>query len=287
MGVRGEVFSNKIILPNRTYFFNVKENRMGDLFLNIVESKNRDNGGFERQSVILFAEDLQAFLKGFDESLKALEKAVREKRRGDSGKSKSPGAASSDDEPRGRRFPAGDSENRKPRARKFDDNESGRGKSGFGKNKSEFGSRTRKDADSPGRTFDRERPGRGVSRRNSDSDNSRSNRRYPDSDETRPSNRRSQSRPSDDNPRRYDKPGRKPDSGSFGRGSSDRSRSDRPRSDYPRTDRPRSDRSGSDRPRSDRPRSDRSGSDRPRSDRSRSERGQGSKRVVVRRKPDR
>jgi len=80
MGVRGEIFSTRIILPNRTYFFNVKENRMGDLYLNIVESKNRETGGFERQSVILFADDLQEFLKGFDESLKVMEKAVRDKR---------------------------------------------------------------------------------------------------------------------------------------------------------------------------------------------------------------
>jgi len=81
MGIRGELFSTKVILQNRTYFFNVKENRLGDLYLNIVESKNRDEGGFERQSVILFAEDLTEFLQGFDESLKVLEKAVREKRR--------------------------------------------------------------------------------------------------------------------------------------------------------------------------------------------------------------
>jgi hypothetical protein len=80
MGIRGEIFSNRVMLPNRTYFFNVKENRMGDIYLNIVESKNRDNGGFERQSVILFADDLQEFLKGFDESLKVLEKTVRDKR---------------------------------------------------------------------------------------------------------------------------------------------------------------------------------------------------------------
>jgi hypothetical protein len=80
MGVRGELFSTRIILPNRTYFFNVKENRMGDLYLNIVESKNRETGGFDRQSVILFADDLQQFLKGFDESLKVMEKAVREKK---------------------------------------------------------------------------------------------------------------------------------------------------------------------------------------------------------------
>ncbi|MDR2111322.1 MAG: DUF3276 family protein [Spirochaetaceae bacterium] len=81
MGIRGELFSSKVVLPNRTYFFNVKENRMGDLYLNIVESKNRETGGFDRQSVILFADDLQEFLKGFDESLRILEKAAREKRR--------------------------------------------------------------------------------------------------------------------------------------------------------------------------------------------------------------
>lgn len=82
MGVRGELFSTRIILQNRTYFFNVKENRLGDLYLNIVESKNKETGGFERQSVVLFAEDLQDFLKGFDESLRIMEKAVREQRRG-------------------------------------------------------------------------------------------------------------------------------------------------------------------------------------------------------------
>ena len=79
MGVRGELFSTKVSLPNRTYFFNVKENRLGDLYLNIVESKNKDEGGFDRQSVILFAEDLQEFLKGFEDSLRVLEKAVRDK----------------------------------------------------------------------------------------------------------------------------------------------------------------------------------------------------------------
>ena len=81
MGLRGELFSTRVMLPNRTYFFNVKENRMGDLYLNIVESKNRETGDFDRQSVILFADDLQEFLKGFDESLRVLEKEMRERRR--------------------------------------------------------------------------------------------------------------------------------------------------------------------------------------------------------------
>jgi hypothetical protein len=81
MGIRGELFSTKLILPNRTYFLNVKENRIGDLYLNIVESKNKETGGFERQSIIVFADDLPSFLGEFDKSLKVLEKAVREQKR--------------------------------------------------------------------------------------------------------------------------------------------------------------------------------------------------------------
>jgi hypothetical protein len=103
MGIRGEVFSTKVILQNRTYFFNVKENRLGDLYLNIVESKNRDTGGFDRQSVILFADDLTEFLQGFDESLKVLEKAVKEKRR--AAPRKAPSEARGDGEGRESRPP--------------------------------------------------------------------------------------------------------------------------------------------------------------------------------------
>ena len=99
MGVRGELFTTKIALQNRTYFFNVKENRLGDYYLNIVESKNRDEGGFDRQSVILFAEDLEEFLRGFDESLRVLEKAAREKRRLSSGRRESAHKTESEDPP--------------------------------------------------------------------------------------------------------------------------------------------------------------------------------------------
>ncbi|MDR0786001.1 MAG: DUF3276 family protein [Treponema sp.] len=80
MGIRGEIYSTKVQLPNRTYFFNVKENRLGDLYLNVVESKNKDEGGFERQSVVVFAEDLVQFLGGFEEALRVMDKAGREKR---------------------------------------------------------------------------------------------------------------------------------------------------------------------------------------------------------------
>ncbi|MDR1506964.1 MAG: DUF3276 family protein [Treponema sp.] len=104
MGIRGEVFSTKLLLQNRTYFFNVKENRMGDLYLNIVESKNKDSGGFERQSVIIFSDDLPAFLGEFDKSLRVLEKAAREQGRNPSpGGAKSPRNAAREKPPAGER----------------------------------------------------------------------------------------------------------------------------------------------------------------------------------------
>jgi hypothetical protein len=121
MGIRGEVFSTKVALQNRTYFFNVKENRLGDLYLNIVESKNRETGGFERQSVVLFADDLTEFLKGFDESLRVMEKAVREKRRsgGASGRERerredTPGSRGEGSPARPKRRNSGDKEGRGP-----------------------------------------------------------------------------------------------------------------------------------------------------------------------------
>jgi hypothetical protein len=76
MGTRGEIFSSKANTPKRTYFFNVKENRTGDVFLNIVESKKMDeeNIQFERRSLIVFKEDLEAFLDAFDQAVKFIRK---------------------------------------------------------------------------------------------------------------------------------------------------------------------------------------------------------------------
>ncbi len=65
MGTRGELFTSKAGTARRTYFFNVKENRTGDVFLTIVESKKSGDDQFERRSVIVFKEDLAAFLEAF------------------------------------------------------------------------------------------------------------------------------------------------------------------------------------------------------------------------------
>ncbi|MBN1409610.1 MAG: DUF3276 family protein [Spirochaetales bacterium] len=69
MGLRGEIFSSNIGAGKRTYFFNVKENRNGDVFLNIVESKKRAEGDFERFSIMVFEEDLEKFMGGLNKAV--------------------------------------------------------------------------------------------------------------------------------------------------------------------------------------------------------------------------
>ena len=74
MGARGELFTTEVYLDNRSYFFNVKENRTGDVFLQIVESKSRDGADADRHQIAIFAEDMQKFLQGMDTSLSFIEK---------------------------------------------------------------------------------------------------------------------------------------------------------------------------------------------------------------------
>lgn len=70
MGQRGEVYSTRLVKNDRTYFFNVKENIYGDMFLNMVESKGTpDSERFIRQSIIVYQEDLGEFLKELQKSL--------------------------------------------------------------------------------------------------------------------------------------------------------------------------------------------------------------------------
>lgn len=79
MGARGELFTTEVYLDNRSYFFNVKENRTGDVFLQIVESKSRDGAEGERHQIAIFADDMQKFLQGMDRSLNYIEKDKKER----------------------------------------------------------------------------------------------------------------------------------------------------------------------------------------------------------------
>lgn len=81
MSVRGELFTTQVVLDNRSYFFNVKENRTGDVFLQVVESKNKDGSNFDRHAIVVFEEDMQKFFKGLEESLSFIEKDKKEKKK--------------------------------------------------------------------------------------------------------------------------------------------------------------------------------------------------------------
>jgi hypothetical protein len=80
MGIRGEVFSTKTSTGKRTYFFNIKENRHGDLFLNMVESKKQMDSSFERHSMIVFEEDLETFMDGLTQAVEFLRKDKKERK---------------------------------------------------------------------------------------------------------------------------------------------------------------------------------------------------------------
>jgi len=71
MGTRGELYSTKFVTNDRTYFFNVKENIRGDVYLNVVESKSADTGTgkFIRESIVVYPEDLGQFVREFQKSL--------------------------------------------------------------------------------------------------------------------------------------------------------------------------------------------------------------------------
>ena len=51
----------------------MKENTKGDVFLQVVESKDSEGAGFERHSVVIFEDELQPFLAGLDECLSFIE----------------------------------------------------------------------------------------------------------------------------------------------------------------------------------------------------------------------
>ena len=79
MGARGELFTTQVYLDNRSYFFNVKENRTGDVFLQIVEIINRDRVEADSHQIAIFSDDMQQFLQGMEKSLDFVEKDRKER----------------------------------------------------------------------------------------------------------------------------------------------------------------------------------------------------------------
>lgn len=63
MANRGELHSAELPAKNglRKYFFNLKQDRRGALFLVLVESTQKESGGFIRNEIYLYEEDIVSF----------------------------------------------------------------------------------------------------------------------------------------------------------------------------------------------------------------------------------
>lgn len=74
MGRRGELFTRRVFVDDgdKTFFFNIKENRYGDLFLNLAESRKLENNHFDRRSLMIYREDISRFKEYFYRSLQVL-----------------------------------------------------------------------------------------------------------------------------------------------------------------------------------------------------------------------
>lgn len=76
---KSEIFSKAIRAGKRTYFFDVKSTKDGNLYLTITESKRRlrhDGNGFfyEKHKVFLYKEDFIKFSDGFTEVVEYIRK---------------------------------------------------------------------------------------------------------------------------------------------------------------------------------------------------------------------
>lgn len=68
-----EIYSKSIRAGKRTYFFDVRSTRNGEMFLTITESKKMmksdGNFHFEKHKIFLYKEDFEKFVTGLNESI--------------------------------------------------------------------------------------------------------------------------------------------------------------------------------------------------------------------------
>lgn len=69
MSHQEELFIRMIRAGRRTYFFDVKENRQGGIYLVISERKSSEEGPAEHFRVMVFPEDVQNFMNALGEAV--------------------------------------------------------------------------------------------------------------------------------------------------------------------------------------------------------------------------
>jgi hypothetical protein len=66
-----ELFTERVSAGNRTFFFDVRESIKGSKYLVISESR-KERGTYVHSRVMIFPENLEAFVKGFHKALRFL-----------------------------------------------------------------------------------------------------------------------------------------------------------------------------------------------------------------------
>ncbi|MDR1974762.1 MAG: PUR family DNA/RNA-binding protein [Bacteroidales bacterium] len=75
---RQEVFSKAVKAGKRTYFFDVKETKNGEMYINITESKRLfdENTGkftYDKHKIFLYKEDFEKFSNGLHQVINFIE----------------------------------------------------------------------------------------------------------------------------------------------------------------------------------------------------------------------
>jgi hypothetical protein len=77
-GYKDEIYSNSVRAGKRTYFFDIKSTRGGDLYLTVTESKKKftDDGKFhyEKHKIFLYKEDFEKFQDGLTDVIGEIER---------------------------------------------------------------------------------------------------------------------------------------------------------------------------------------------------------------------
>ncbi len=56
-----EIYQSTLRAGSRTYFFDVKNASNGKLYLDITESRKKQDGTYERHNIMIFKEDVKHF----------------------------------------------------------------------------------------------------------------------------------------------------------------------------------------------------------------------------------
>lgn len=77
-GYRDEIYSKSVRAGKRTYFFDIKSTRGGDLYVTITESKKKFNADgkffFEKHKIFLYKEDFEKFSEGLNEVIEEIDR---------------------------------------------------------------------------------------------------------------------------------------------------------------------------------------------------------------------